>query len=401
MGSTTIKPKIGIIIQTRMSSTRLPGKVMKKLAGKEVLWHVIERCKKCELVDAIIVATSTEHSDDKIEDFCKKNDVEVFRGDLNNVLKRYYQCALKHNLDYIIRVTSDCPFVDPAIIDESIRLLAGNQNRKVVYVSNVLNKTFPEGLASEVFTFSALKKASKNAKEDEEKEHVTPYIRKNLKTTSCSVDRSYWGDFRLTLDEPKDYKLIKILYNKFYKRGCIVDVKQVIKFLRNNPGTASINAQIKQKTLKDYGGNKMVFRKATTRDIKLLFEWRNDPLTRVNSINTKPVPWENHVEWFKKITSNPEYSLFVAKEKSKLVGTIRIDTKKNKKKPSELSWTIAPKMRGQGLGKKMVTMTVKMSKKPLFAQIKRGNIASEKIAEHAGFKLKSKDRKSSYWLYKP
>ena len=235
----------GIIIQARMSSTRFYGKVMKPLSGKEVLWHIIERCKKSKLADRVIVATSVDLSDDIIYDYCKKNTIEVFRGNLLNVLQRYYECAKTYNLDNIVRVTADCPLVDPAIIDGSIKLFLDN---KVDYVSNSLERIFPRGLDCEIFSFSALGNAFNNAKNKEEKEHVTPYIIKNCSTLAYKVKSRYEGNFRLTLDEEDDYTLLKFIYKKFYKDGKIIDVAHVITFLKNNPRVANINAHVRQKS---------------------------------------------------------------------------------------------------------------------------------------------------------
>lgn len=260
----------GIIIQARMSSTRLPSKVMLKLAGKEVLWHVVQRCKISKSVDKVIVATSTDSSDDKIYNFCKDNKIEVFRGDLLDVLKRYYDCAKAHNLDIIVRVTSDCPLIDSFIIDECVRLFRASKKTpptppfkggggtkyplltkegrgEVDYVSNCLERIFPRGLDCEVFSFDILEKAFNQANTESEREHVTQYIVNNGASLPYHVPPEYQGDFRLTLDEEKDYELLKIIYDKYYKNGLVIDTKEVIKFLRENPDIANINKEVGQK----------------------------------------------------------------------------------------------------------------------------------------------------------
>lgn len=239
--------KTGIIIQARMGSTRLPNKVLKKLAGKEVLWHVVERCQKSQLADAVIVATSTDVKDDVIYQFCSERGIEVFRGSENNVLDRFYQCAKKFNLDVIVRVTADCPLVDPFIIDQTIKLFL--EKKEYDYVSNILDRVFPRGLDCEVFSFSALENAQENSVSEMEREHVTGYILKNKKVLPYRVKSMYHGKFRFTLDVQEDYKLLSSIYKKFYHDGDIVDVKEVIRYFKKNPKLASLNLKAKQKYL--------------------------------------------------------------------------------------------------------------------------------------------------------
>ena len=140
--------KIGVIIQARMSSTRLPNKIMLNLVEKPVLWHVIERCKKAK-VDEVIIATSKNKENNVIEEFCKQYEVSYFRGSENDVLKRYYDTAKKFNLDIIIRITSDCPLISPEIIDNLINEF---NYGKADYISNVSNRSYPRGLDVEIFS---------------------------------------------------------------------------------------------------------------------------------------------------------------------------------------------------------------------------------------------------------
>lgn len=243
---------IGIIIQARMGSTRLPGKVLMKLAGKEILWHVVKRCQRVKQARQVIVATSTAPSDDRLYKFCKKQKFQVYRGSLNNVLNRYYQVAKYYKLDVIVRITSDCPLIDSGIIDNTIKsYLKGKGD----YASNILNRNFPRGLDCEVFSFAALENASRKAVCREEKEHVTPYILNHNKKIAYQVGREYNGKFRLTVDEISDYKLLKHIYHKFYKKNNIIDVKKVISYLKKNPEIANINKNVKVvalKQVKDY-----------------------------------------------------------------------------------------------------------------------------------------------------
>jgi spore coat polysaccharide biosynthesis protein SpsF len=241
-----LKDKIGIIIQARMGSTRLPGKIMLDLGGKPVLLHVVERCRKAN-VDEVIVATTTDKKDDAIVDFCKENNVKYFRGSEDDVLDRYYQCAKKFELTHIIRVTSDCPVIDFNIINELIKkYIEGDYD----YASNIAeNRTFPRGYDVEVFKFDILKNTKDNAKLKSEKEHVTKYIINNLKKFEVyqldnNTDYSY---IRLTLDEKEDYLLIKKVFEKLYKQNNYFNLQDVLELIKNNPTLIKINQHIEQK----------------------------------------------------------------------------------------------------------------------------------------------------------
>lgn len=235
----------GIIIQTRMSSTRLPGKVMLPLAGKPMLWHVVMRSKQSRLAERVIVATSTDPSDDPIETWCKQNAVDCFRGSLNDVLDRFYQCAVAFKLTAIVRITSDCPLVDQGIIDQGIKKL-NDHSIDIDYVSNVLNRTFPRGLDCEIFTLAALSEADAHATSTDEREHVTPWIVAHTKTLVLDVDPSFYGHFRLTVDEQADYDLMTQLYDRFYQENQLLDTKEIIAYLNQHPESVS-NQHIEQK----------------------------------------------------------------------------------------------------------------------------------------------------------
>jgi spore coat polysaccharide biosynthesis protein SpsF len=239
---------IGIIIQARMSASRLRGKVLMDLAGKPVLWHVVERCRRSKLAGKVIVATSVDPTDDAIADFCKNNNINAFRGSLLDVLDRFHACALSSSLDVIVRVTADCPLIDPEVIDQSIQLFLDNT---VGYVSNVLSRDFPRGLDCEVFSAAALHEAARQASEPGQREHVTPYIKSHNKILVCTMPPELKGDFRLTLDEQADYELLKLLYEKFYQpdKNYIINTAAVITFLGGHPELAATNSMVRQKPL--------------------------------------------------------------------------------------------------------------------------------------------------------
>ncbi|MFA6548424.1 MAG: glycosyltransferase family protein [Candidatus Margulisiibacteriota bacterium] len=243
------KKRIGVIVQARMGSTRLPGKVMLSVENKPVLQHIIERLKDCNCADEIIIATTNNKKDDIIVDLAKANGISYFRGSEENVLSRYYYAAKENNLDVVVRITSDCPFVDPSIIDNMI--LEFLKAKRCDYLSNCLQRTFPRGLDVEIFGFKALERSAKEAKQDYEKEHVTPYLYQQprgfvLKSYNNPTD---YSGYRLTLDTVEDYSLIKRIYALLYPLNNKFRLKEIIDLLKHNDDLSLINAHIKQKEL--------------------------------------------------------------------------------------------------------------------------------------------------------
>lgn len=242
----------GLIIQARMSSSRLPGKVMKKLSGKEVLWHMVTRCRLAKNIDHIVVATSIAKSDDVIYKFCRAHSFPVYRGSLNDVSSRYYKAAKKYRLNTIIRITADCPLIQPEIIDLCLKKFV---QADFDYLSNYLffKTYFPIGQSVEIFSLKTLELTYKNATTLFEREHISPYVcaNKNGQFKIAPLVKAlpaFARNYRLTLDYPQDYKLISSLYDKFYLEGEIVDLKKVIRFLDKHPKFLEINAQCKQLT---------------------------------------------------------------------------------------------------------------------------------------------------------
>jgi len=162
------------ILQARVSSTRLPGKVLKPILGMPMLLRQIERVKQAKLIEQLLVATSDDKSDDPIEQLCRENDIACFRGSLDDVLDRFYQAAKPYQPDHIVRLTGDCPLIDPQLIDEVVVFcLSGDYD----YVSNAFEPTYPDGLDVEVFRFPCLQQAWEEAELPSEREHVTLFIK--------------------------------------------------------------------------------------------------------------------------------------------------------------------------------------------------------------------------------
>jgi len=239
------------IIQARMGSTRLPGKVMKDLNGKTVLSHVIERAKQAKMVDDIVIATTIGQTDDCIIAEALKCGAKVFRGSEEDVLCRYYLAAKENSANVVVRITSDCPLIDPKVIDETIDFFKKGNYGIVTNAGNDLSeRTYPRGLDVEVFTYEALQDAYNNAREKYQQEHVTPYIYEHAKRIfyyKNSVDYSY---HRWTLDTEEDWKLIQKLYEQLYHGKHDFYLPEILDVMEENPELFKINKDIEQKKLK-------------------------------------------------------------------------------------------------------------------------------------------------------
>lgn len=242
--------KIAVIIQARMGSTRLPGKVMKKIKDETVLSHVIERVRKAKTIDEIIIATTTLEQDQSIVNQGLQSNIKVFRGSETDVLSRYYLAAKENNVDIIIRITSDCPLIDPNIIDE---LVEHYQNSNYDIVTNagndISNRTYPRGLDTEVFSFEMLEAGYENATKDYQREHVTPYIYENAKSIYYYKNAHNFSEYRWTLDTEEDFQLIKEIYDVLYHGEHSFYMEDIIRLFKERPELYEINKNIEQKKI--------------------------------------------------------------------------------------------------------------------------------------------------------
>jgi len=231
------------ILQARTSSSRLPGKVLKPILGKEMLLRQIERIQYSNMIDKLVVATSINASDDAIEKMCQDNNIKVFRGDLNNVLDRFCQCARQYNPKYVVRLTGDCPLADWQVIDQTIQYYIKG---KYDYVNNRSKPAFPDGLDVEVISYSALKSACDNAVLPLEKEHVTLYVRhrKDKFKLGYYYSAKDLSHMRWTVDEPEDFILVEKIYKNLYKNNPKFLMKDVLELLNNEPELLKINSHI-------------------------------------------------------------------------------------------------------------------------------------------------------------
>jgi glutamate-1-semialdehyde aminotransferase/spore coat polysaccharide biosynthesis protein SpsF (cytidylyltransferase family) len=204
------------IIQARMGSTRLPNKVMKLIDDKPMIEVLLLRLSKAKQIDKIIVATSSNSKNTPLVKHITKLSYGIYQGSENDVLDRYYQAALQYNPDIVVRITGDCPLIDPEVVDKVVNKF---KESGVDYASNVSPPSYPDGLDVEVFTFSALEMAAKNAKSSHDREHVTPYIRNSKEFTKINIlNKVDHSSGRWTVDEPEDYKVIKSIFNHFSPR---------------------------------------------------------------------------------------------------------------------------------------------------------------------------------------
>jgi spore coat polysaccharide biosynthesis protein SpsF len=234
-----------VIIQARMGSSRLPGKVLMPLGDNTVLGYVTSRCLQIQPISEVIVATSTLEQDDQIEEWCQQNQIRCFRGDEEDVLARFYKCAKPYNPDYIIRVTADCPFVDYDLANEMI-LSMKEQPSDIV----ILQGELPRGLAVEIISFSALDYIYKNGMEHRFREHVTYYAYEfsqkfNQTVLDVSISKQV-PKLRITLDTEEDYQLCSKVADHF-AGDKLISSQEVINYLLTHPNVASINAHIEQK----------------------------------------------------------------------------------------------------------------------------------------------------------
>lgn len=285
-----MQPRTIAIIQGRMSSSRLPGKILADIAGQPMLQRVFRRTSRAATVTQIVFATTTDSSDDPVAEYCEFSGIPFARGSLYDVLDRYYQAAAKMKADVVVRITADCPVIDPALIDDCVNTIwgrfAGMPNpleelkRPLIpdelffaadFVCNRLpppwHRTYPIGLDVEVCTFEALKKAWKEAKEPQHREHAMPYFYEGVQLSTVSRQLALgtsprgfrvamlnhvtdFGDYRWTVDTAEDLEFMRQVYSRFHGRDDF-SWKEVLDLVHNEPQLMQINANVKHKTLKD------------------------------------------------------------------------------------------------------------------------------------------------------
>ena len=260
--------RIIAIIQARMSSSRLPGKVLLDIAGQPMLAHVVARTSKATTVNNVIVATTTDVSDDPVAAFCHSKGISNIRGSLHDVLDRYYQAASQAKADVVVRVTADCPVIDPALIDDCVNtLLEDSFDFSCNRLPSPWSRTYPIGMDTEVCTFRALKKAWEESTKTIHREHVVPYLYEGveLKTVSSQISEGIsqrgfkiaqlhhepdYGNMRWTVDTPEDLEFMRQLFNRFNNRDDF-SWQDILHLIQKDPELATINSSVRHKTLYD------------------------------------------------------------------------------------------------------------------------------------------------------
>jgi spore coat polysaccharide biosynthesis protein SpsF len=263
-----VTSRIAAIIQGRMSSSRLPGKILADIAGQPMLQRVFIRTSRAESVTETVFATTTDPSDDPVAGYCDFSGIPFTRGSLYDVLDRYYQTAREARADVIVRVTADCPLIDPHLIDDVVHILLEGEYD---FVCNRLpppwRRTYPIGLDVEACTFGSLEKAWREAREPQHREHAMPYLYEGVQLSPVSRPRSEglsprgfriallnhttdFGEYRWTVDTPEDLEFIRQVYSRFDGRDDF-GWKEVLDLVHKEPRLMQINAGVKHKSLRD------------------------------------------------------------------------------------------------------------------------------------------------------
>lgn len=249
------RPQIVAVIQARMGSSRLPGKVMLDIVGRPMLSHVVRRARLAKVIDRVVVATSDEAADDPIQAFCRSEGVDSYRGDPTDVLDRVYRASRAHHADVVVRITADCPLLDPSLVDQAVLALV-NGGDAVDFVANRLpyDRTYPIGLDVETCRIRDLESVWREANEPYQREHVMPFFYENpdrfrVKLLHAEAD---YGNLRWTVDSPEDLRLIREIYKRFSPR---LDFgwREVLDLVHQEPSLLEINANVRHKTERDVG----------------------------------------------------------------------------------------------------------------------------------------------------
>ncbi|MCK4911650.1 MAG: glycosyltransferase family protein [Thermodesulfovibrionales bacterium] len=248
-GDTEDKRRIVATIEARMTSTRLPGKVLKPMMGRPMLELMVERLRHCPSIDEIVIATTTGRTDDPVEELASSLGIGCYRGSEEDVLLRVVEAAEHYGADLIVELTGDCPLIDPDIVEQVIGVyLRGGYD----YVSNVLKLTYPDGMDTQVFSTEILREVEQKTSDPADREHVSLYIyempgRYRTLNIESGLARKYW-DLRLTVDTIEDFKLVEEIFLKLYPDNPSFGLGDIIALLDEDPSLLEINSQIKAKS---------------------------------------------------------------------------------------------------------------------------------------------------------
>ncbi|MDP3396777.1 MAG: glycosyltransferase family protein [Methanoregula sp.] len=243
--------KTAAIIEARMTSTRLPGKILRPILNRPTLELLIERLGRARTLDQIIVATTDNKTDDPVEDLTKRLGVGCFRGSEDDVLDRVLKAAHKYNVDTIVEITGDCPLIDPELVDVLVGIF---RNKSYDYVSNVLTRTYPRGLDTQVFSTKALEEVNRLTQDPVDHEHVSYYIHEHPETfrlynLESDLPKKFW-DIRLTVDTIEDFTLINAIFEELYPANPAFSTKDILALLEEKKDFLNINRHIQQKKVR-------------------------------------------------------------------------------------------------------------------------------------------------------
>lgn len=255
----TPKQHVVIIVQARMGSTRLPGKVLKEVLGKPLLMYLIERLRRVEKADAVVIATTDLQEDDVIAALCAREQIQVVRGSSSDVLGRYASAAAASQADPIVRICADCALIDPAVIDEAITFYLAHLPQ-YAWVGNFLERRYPRGYEVEVFSRQALDTAVEQAKELDEREHVTPYLYRHPELFGLAGVRGDQdlGHHRWVVDTADDFALISRILSSLYPNHPHFNTADIVSLLEKHPNWIRLNAHVEQRHVTGFPGETRV-----------------------------------------------------------------------------------------------------------------------------------------------
>jgi spore coat polysaccharide biosynthesis protein SpsF len=240
--------RILTIVQARMGSSRLPGKVLLPLAGKPLLYRMVERVRRSRLCGQVVVAMTTDAEDDMLEELCQQEGMDYFRGHPLDLLDRHYQTATRYQADIVLKIPSDCPLIDPQVIDRVIQFYLDHEGQ-YDFVSNLHPATYPDGNDVEIMTLNALKAAWKNAGKPLEREHTTPYIWDNtdlfrVANVAWETGKDYSMTQRWTIDYPEDYHFIRAVYNELFTSNPDFGLNEILELMRKREDIFRLNSHL-------------------------------------------------------------------------------------------------------------------------------------------------------------
>ena len=393
----SIKEEILLIIQARMNSSRLPGKVLADICGKPCLQHVLERVSQSNKVNNIVVATTTNPVDNPVVDLCNQLGYKTFCGDENDVLGRLYGAAEIEEAVTIVRITADCPMIDPDVIDEVISTFLINNHD---YVSNTIKRTYPDGLDVEVMSIDALREAHKKATAPFLREHVTPYItgkRPDLGSGDFSIGHvEFVDDFsyiRWTLDTKEDLHRIRALVSKLPEDYHWLQALSIAK------RRTDLSGSVFNKKLT----GEISLRLAIASDVDILFEWVNTPSSLINKVkNNALIEWSDHQNWFNKRLSNTNVRIWIVEQDEQAIGQVRVEYVNDK---LLIDIFIDSLYRGKSYGLTALKLLMEQCQVvypdvPLCAVVKSENLPSLHLFRQAGFHESRVEENIFYFVYK-